>query len=388
MSKKIGIAGYASLKNYGDTFIVRCNEYLVKTIGDYEIIEIDFEGGDEKRSFLRRGVYYGILLASKLLKGCSIGAILELLAVNVDCRSYYKRKLAGVDALLFANGSLKYGTQKQWAYESLIVNIAEKHGIPVMFTACNIQRYDDSNWKCRYLTKTVNKSCVKAITTRDGQYGVKRLRDEYHIRTDIVCAGVGDVAYWIPETYGCRHNREADIVGINLIQGNQFRRYGGMLSEEKLLKAYCELLLLLDESGIRWELFTNGLKDDKKFGYKLLSLYGNKNLEIKEPQNDSDLLKIICDYKGIVGGRLHACIAAYALDIPFIGMIWDEKLLYFSKMAGMEEYMLNEAEINGRRLYDALIKVLNIQKLSYDTIRQQYKKLNKHYIQKFLEDNL
>lgn len=385
MSKNVGIAGYASLKNYGDTFIVKCNEYLVESLGDYEVTTIDFEA---KMNPLHKAVYYGVLLVSKILKKNSIGARFELLAVNINCRHHYKKQLEQVDAILFAGGSLKYGTQKQWAYESIIIDLAEKKNIPIMFNACNIQKPDQDNWKCRYLTKRLNKKCVKMITSRDGEYGVDRLKNEYCLRNDIRCLGVGDVAYWIPETYQCQKNPASKVIGINLIQGNIFQRYGFSLTEKELLNAYYNLLLHLDKHNIQWELFTNGLANDKKFGQKLLELYGNKSLKIREPQNDRDLLNIISNYKGILGGRLHACISAYALDIPFVGMIWDEKLLYFSKVANIEKYMLKEKEINGQTLYRLLMDILDDQELDYRPEKQKYKILDKQYIQQFLEDNL
>ena len=384
MNKNVGIAGYASLKNYGDTFIVKCNEYLVESLGDYEITTIDFEA---KMNMIQKWIYYAVLLISKILKNNSIGSRLELLAVNINCRRYYKRQIQKVDAIIFANGSFKYGTQKQWAYEALIVDLADKYNVPVMFNACNIQKFNSKDWKCCYLTKRLNKKCVKMITSRDGQYGVERLQQEYHLRKDIVCQGVGDVAYWIPETYEI-HKKVSAKAGINLIYGNIFQRYGKTLCEDQLLEAYNELLHLLDQNQIEWELFTNGLENDLKFGRKLLEKYGNKDIKIRVPKSDVELITIISNYKGILGARLHACISAYALDIPFAGMIWDEKLFYFSRIAEVEKYLLNEDEINGLSLYNALNTVLTKQDLDYDSARRKYKNLNRKYVQTFLENYL
>lgn len=383
--KNVGIAGYATLKNYGDTFIVKCNEYLVDSLGDYDITTIDFE---VKMNIIHKCLYYAILVLSKVFKKNSLGAKFELLAVNINCRHYYKKQIKKVDALIFAGGSLKFGTQKQWACESILIDLAEKKYIPVMFNGCNIQKYNQENWKCRYLTKRLNKKCVKMITSRDGQYGADRLRKEYHVRKDIGCFGVGDTAYWIPEAYHYKKNDNANKLGINLINGGIFKRYGNNLSEDQLLNAYCELLNLLDKNNLDWELFTNGLEIDKKFGQKLLKQYGREDINIKEPHSDVELLDIISNYKGILGARLHACICAYSLDIPFIGMIWDEKLFYFSKIAGIEKYMLNENNITGPKLYNILINILNDEELDYALLRNKYKNLNRKNVQKFLEENV
>ena len=207
--KKIAIAGYASLENYGDTFIVKCNEYLINSLGKYDIILVDFEA---PMNLFTKIIYYVVLVLSKFLGNYKTKAKLELLATKIRCYRYYKMKLRGTDAIVFAGGSLKYGTQKQWAYESMIVDIADKYNIPVMFNACNIQKYDAENWKCLYLTNRIKKSCVKMITSRDGEFGVKRLQDEYSIDNKIECYGVGDVAYWIPECYNIKKNNNSHLL--------------------------------------------------------------------------------------------------------------------------------------------------------------------------------
>ena len=69
-------------------------------------------------------------------------------------------------------------------------------------------------------------------------------------------------------------------------------------------------------------------------------------------------------------------------------MIWDEKLFYFSKIAGIEKYMLNENNITGQKLYNILINLLNDEELDYALLRNKYKNLNRKYVQKFLEENV
>ncbi len=380
---RVAVMGLASINNYGDAFILKCVAYIVNELGNYEAEIVDFE---PSMNLLRAFFYYFFLSISKIIPDEKLSARIEFAAVKIRCKKYYSNLLKNMDGLIFGVGSFKYGTQKLWAYYSLAVGIAQKLGIPVMFNAMNIQKADQSNWKCKFLLKHTNLSCVKMITSRDGSYGVERLKKEYHVRGDIICKGVGDAAFWIPECYHTCKNPHAQKVGINLIYGNIFIRYGNCLTEEELLNVYCGLLRKLDKEGIEWELFTNGLTSDYDFGRKLLEIYGNKELKIRIPTSDLDLLQMIRNYKIILGARLHACICAYALDIPFVGFIWDEKLLYFSKMAGLEQFFVKEKDLTADMLFIRVMSMISNNMEHYREKRLEWKNLTKQMISVFLNN--
>ncbi len=348
---EIAVMGLAGIHNYGDNFILDCVAYLIDRGGRYRAEAIDLEaplkGG---RAFL----YAGILVLTKFLPKKRLRAELEYLAVRIRCGAYYRKALENKAALIFGSGSFKYGTQKLWAYYSLAVETAQRLRIPVMFNGMNIQKSDLGDWKCRFLADHANFPCVRMITSRDGESGERRLREEYGIRREICCKGVGDAAFWIPECYRMKRSAGNKKVGINLIYGNIFRRYGNSLTEEELLTAYCGLLGKLDEDKADWELFTNGLPADYRFGKKVLKRYGNVQREIRVPKSAEELLRIIGSYETILGARLHACICAYSLDIPFVGFLWDEKLRFFAGMAGLKENFIEERELSADCLYRKL----------------------------------
>lgn len=380
---RVAVMGLASINNYGDTFILKCVAYIVNELENYEAEIADFE---PSMNLLRAFFYYFVLIISKIIPSEKLSARIEFTAVKIRCKKYYSNLLKSVDGLIFGGGSIKYGTQKVWAYYSLAIETAQRMGIPVMFNAMNIQKADQNNWKCRFLLEHLNLPCVKMITSRDGNYGVERLKKEYHIRRDIICKGVGDVAFWIPDCYHTFKNPHAQKVGINLIYGNIFIRYGNHLTEEELLNIYCELLRKLDEEKIEWELFTNGLTSDYDFGRKLLKIYGNKKLKIRIPASDFDLLQMIRNYRIILGARLHACICAYSLDIPFVGFIWDEKLLYFSRMAGLEQFFVMEKDLTSDELFIKIMSMISNNMEHYRETRLEWKSLTKQMISMFLDD--
>lgn len=384
MSKKVLIMGLESLNNYGDNFILQCNKYLVDKSEGYEVILFDFEPTMTK---IRKLFYYLVLCMSKLCPFKVLRYKLVLLAVKIRCLKAYMTAIEDADMVIFGVGSIKYGTQKVWAYYSLTIDIAKRSQVPVMFNAMNIQKYNAADWRCRFLQSRLNSECVKVITSRDGVAGVERLRNDYYINNGISCAGVGDVAFWIPECYQIYSKQLGETIGINLIYGKIFRRYGNKLSEKKLLDIYVELLKRLDYEGIEWELFTNGLQSDYKFGIKVLKAYGNTKKEIRVPKSDIDLINIIDDYRVILGARLHACICAYSLNIPFVGFIWDEKLYYFAQMAHLEKHFVSELELSAEVLYQKITgkdSMYNTEQLEQ---RKMWKEKTKEYINLFLEEN-
>lgn len=381
--KKVIIMGLESLNNYGDNFILRCVKYLVDNLDIYDTEILDFESHINK---IKKSIYYFILCVSKISPFKILRYKLIFVAVKLRCKKTYRKVLEHAEALIFGCGSLKYGTQKLWAYYSLAIEIANELEIPVMFNAMNIQKYNEHDWRCRFLQEHVNSACVKMITCRDGEFGVKRLVKDYHIGQNVSCVSVGDVAFWIPECYQTYNTIGENIIGINLINGNTFRRYGNSLAEDELLQIYIDLLSILDMYGIRWELFTNGLSCDYKFGIKLLKMYGNKNKKIRVPISDIDLISIISGYKTILGARLHACICAYAIGVPFVGYIWDEKIRDFAKMADIEMCFVEEADISGKLLYEKIIGEnikLNNRQIE---LRELWKRKTKQGIDTFLRE--
>ena len=381
MSKKVAIMGLNSLNNYGEKFIIKCVEHLLTDL-EYTYFTIDFE---TKMGFVKTSFYYLIIGFSKIVPLNELKYKIIYFAVKFRCYSEYLKQLNDKDALIFAAGSFKYGTQKLWCHYSLAIEIAEKYGIPVMFNAMNLQKYNENDWRCRFLKKHVNYNCVKVFTTRDGEDGVIRFSQEYNTREKVQCSAVGDVAFWISDCYQVSMTEENDTIGINLINGNIFKRYGGKLTKEQLLDVYLRLLKLLDQHNQSWELYTNGLNCDYKFGEKLLRKYGNTNIEIKVPESDQELVHMISKYKKIIASRLHSCICAYAIGKPFVGFIWDEKVLHFSKMAKIEDCFIYENELSGNILFERLmVKEIELTKSQID-IREMWKSQTKEKISYFLE---
>lgn len=353
--KKVAIMGLVNWVNYGEQFLANTVEYLVGS--DYDTKNIDFRPERNPFGYL---IYYAAVILDKILFFWKESARLILFGVKCLCKKYYMDNLQECKAIIFACGSYKYGTQKLWAYYSVAIEVAEQLGIPVMFDAVNIQDYSDSDWRCQCLKQHTNYSCVKVFTTRDGEYGLDKLRSCYlEKESSVYSEAVGDPAFWIPECYQLNRSPNANKIGVNLIRSGIFSDYGYAFGEEQLIDLYCNLFKALDEKGIEWELFTNGLKVDYDTGKSILQKCDMTDRPIIVPQSPRQLVELIAGYKGIIGARLHACICAYSIDVPMVGFIWDEKMLRFAQITGTENNFLSADELTGEALCERIQTVLN-----------------------------
>lgn len=104
---------------------------------------------------------------------------------------------------------------------------------------------------------------------------------------------------------------------------------------------------------------------------------------IRIPESDLDLVKMIAGYKGILGARLHACICAYSLDVPFASFIWDEKMLRFAEITGNTERFLTEDKLDVENMKQCFMYSMQQQ---YDVkIREEWKQKTKQSIDEFVK---
>ncbi|MGZ9720998.1 polysaccharide pyruvyl transferase family protein [Rhizobium miluonense] len=113
---------------------------------------------------------------------------------------------------------------------------------------------------------------------------------------------------------------------------------------------YRDLIALLLDDGQRVVLFCNGAREDQAFAERIRSsvakhrAIGAGTLTVsRRPRLPVDLIETIQSMDVILAHRLHACIAAYALRIPHIGLGWDRKVEGFFNSVGREAYFIKEA---------------------------------------------
>ncbi|WP_181258082.1 polysaccharide pyruvyl transferase family protein [Vibrio splendidus] len=374
MNKKIGLVGLYSIKNMGDPLICETTRHILdEKKNKLDIVEVDavprgresYKGLDSFKYiisvFLIRYFYPQLF---KIFKSTSLRYYAESFAWRLRVHSYYERTLSDLDAIIFTGGGfLKFKNQGLNYYVEQIVEICERRGIPVMFCGVGIEGFDLNDTRCLKLKNTLASGCIKSVTTRDF---IEILQNDYLKDLSVHRAQVGDPAFWTPECYGIVRSKNLEpLIGINVIRGNIYRDYGNSLSFDELKNIYKELVLKLENQGANWVLFSNGMEADQVFGKQILSELGMpiKDNLLSEPNSPKELVEMVSKFDVIFGARMHACISAYALDIPVVGLIWNEKTSRFAELTKQRDMYFTEDEID----LDIMVsKLLNSSSLNYD----------------------
>lgn len=286
--------------------------------------------------------------------------------------------------ILFVGGGLiKFSSQIIAKPMVTILNYAQDRHIPVMLSAVGIEGYDNSV-SCQELKKALNYHCVKMITTRDN---IELLQKCYVENRDIISKKVADPACSIKQLYPLSHKGYKSI-GLGVVRGSLFSDYGVDFNENQALDLWSELYCEVIKRGYNCQLFSNGLPADQAFAEKVvkqLNKHGIKANVLPRPKNIRQLVDIISLFDGIVVARLHASILAYAYDIPFIGLVWNEKQWMFGQSIGGKDRFLRCQDFSASYILD---KLEETKQNPYYVKKEDYINSTKQSIMQFLKNIL
>lgn len=336
--KKIAVISIENINNIGDNLLGENTEYLInKCCKNAEVEQINLQPNRKelgKKYLLNMLVAKILFIISNRIPSCDTKYILKNWAFKIKMRGYFQEILKNTDKIIYAIGMLKYSTQDQSYTFELINNIAKQYNIHVMMSAMSIEKYNENDWRCRQLARAVNNPIVKCITTRDNEKELNILRNKYLTKNkNCYTECVGDPALWTRETYQVNDEpNNSDLIGIGLIRLGIYEDYGYNITKEELFDLYVNIIKELEARNANWALFCNGMPEDYEVGLNLLEkLKLSQSKLLPRPQTTKDLINILLGFKCVMGVRLHSCITSYALGIPIVGLIWDNKLRAFAK---------------------------------------------------------
>ena len=256
---------------------------------------------------------------------------------------YYQDQafIKNADVIVFAGGGLiKYKRERFWEFIPEILRIAEENKIPVFMNAVGVEGFDESDERCRKLKNALNLSCLKGITVRDD---FDLLKSKYIISPKEWLAPVFDSAVFSSRVYSTplalKENRKNKI-GLGIARSGLYVDYGYVKStKEYQLDFWSSIIKILNNQGMEWEIFVNGLKDDWLFGKEVLNYAGINDYSklVNCPAFGKELYTTISSYSGIIATRLHANIIAFSAGVPSIGLVWNKKLSQFGTRIGYPE---------------------------------------------------
>lgn len=379
MMQTICIAGLLSDTNLGDQAIADCAEHLIK-IYKSDTTVITYLDIEKNNPYLNNQQGYIIRILRRLKRLFKMEDGMDK-RIN-KLKAAYIQKITGSSLVFLVGGGLiKYKYQNLWLEVPALIEAAEALNIPVFINAAGVEGYDENDAKCQVLKKALNKKTVIGVTTRDDLETLK----EMFLNQDKESKAkrVADSAVWAAEAYGVERNRDSDIVGVGLIRGKIFYDNGVNLSPDDLAQLYADLIVELDKKGQKYQLFTNGLGMDTELIDKIALLSGKEltKQDVLVPTTPKELMEILSGFKAVIAARLHANILSYALDIPSIGLVWNEKLQIFGKLIKHEDRFIVREDFNAQhilqKLDEAMVQGIDVEhkKQYVETTKESLKNL-------------
>lgn len=318
-AKKILVFGRLEVENYGDPIIADCCKYLIEKVAMMQQIPVK-------------------------------ATMADIYEPNMRVLRY---QLQGQDAVVFPGGGMNSPTFNRMVIK--ILDLIEEEGkASVFFNAIGIARVNPKKGNPTLLKEMLNRPEVKQVTTRGS---IKKLRK--YLSTEKVYPPrlVLDPAVWVNEAYGIEKNADAKVIGVGVIRPEIFMRNGSELSVEDIYQLYMDIIKELEYRGYEWQLFTNGWKEDYRFGVSLLKRMGrDRNIYLGDNVKSArQLVEKIAGYRAVIAARLHANIIATSLNVPSIGLVWNDKMNMFAKTVKCEErYISGEALADTGHIVDLM----------------------------------
>ncbi|MGI6537819.1 MAG: polysaccharide pyruvyl transferase family protein [Caldicoprobacterales bacterium] len=214
------------------------------------------------------------------------------------------------------------------------VSHLSSRNIPIIFNACGVGEIASIKMRS-ILANALCDPSVKVITSRDD---IQTINKEFLLNTSRKAVRTHDPALWAGQVYGVQ-KRQSDTVGLGIM-------FAHNMNYNDMITFWTNIVKELNLRNIKWKFFCNGSIKDHIFAADILKKMGcsdseKEKLLLPRPVRPVDLVKMIASFNSIISFRLHSHIIAYALDIPGIAIVWDEKLKHFYRSIHLESRCKN-----------------------------------------------
>ena len=395
---KIGLVGEFYSKNLGEPLLFECTRHLCKKNSEdkIEFKYIDFFGrsfsGDNSVWFDKDRTFFVFILKSirKVIKCMGKNQktlwldekIWALGRERKRLARYFADSIKGLDGIIIMGaGTIKYDVRLNFApYYKELMQEAEKQNIPVFINCAGIEsKYNAKDRRCRMFCDVLSMDILKIATTRDD---IETLKQMIHNKKTEV-AKIADIGVWSSETFDISREK-SDTIGLGIITPERFVEFHRNITPKQYEEEWLQIIKTLDLQGKKWEIFNNGDDCDREYAEALCLKAGySPEQKVKTPTTPEELVKVISSYQGIVTSRLHSCIVAYSLGIPFVAIIWNNKLQYFAENIGYRNRIIDSEDFNSQEVLKKFEEAITV---GYnEKEREEYRATSIVYIKKYIE---
>lgn len=357
--RRIVLFGLPFSPNVGDGVIADCLAYaLVQQMPGVTIQTIDLAGRTGPgKGLVRRGPALFLLghLSPGLRQHVVAFALRRLLRrLGPD----WTHAVKGADFVLFGGGQILSDVDLNFPLKlDAAARIATAAGVPMGIVAAGVA----ANWSARgaALFATLGQGDLRHVALRDAgsiAHWTAQM-PQAGLPVPVLCRDPGLLAaqcYGLAGPDGRGQPSPDDApVGVGIADPAELALHADMGIGDRvgLMGFYADLVLALGQRGTRVRLFCNGADDDAAFMEQLFlspRLTALRHAGLVEmaprPATGAELAQIIAGCHAVVAHRLHACIVAYTLGRPFVGLAWDSKLDGFLQSVGLQDRLGDAAE--------------------------------------------
>jgi polysaccharide pyruvyl transferase WcaK-like protein len=346
MKKAIVISFFES-SNIGDLELSSSIDIILKSKA-YTITKYNFTSGirvENKKNieFLVNDSFMTKLLSpiKKLTRlilgevGYSILVWKMITSKRWDKNNNFNEDFKQTDIVVFAGGNMIMDLSPTWPYLiKKYISKANYFNKPFYFLYVGVGPLRYSNSK-RILKKSFLK--LKGISVRDeiSEKIIKELTDSKKVTL------TADPVFLNPVKLINKKNEKAEDlnIGICVLGEMCFDSRDEYLTYITNLKLLIEKLSEFEKNSIKITLFSTELLDYKSIEYLSSLIINSKYVTINTVKDINDLYKLYDGLNFLVGGRMHSMILAQKCLLPFIGIIWQDKIRGFSKLTNSEDKM-------------------------------------------------
>lgn len=253
------------------------------------------------------------------------------------------------DLIVFAGGGLFGLSYLDFAvYIERILDVADKHQIPVVFSSLGINNMDATQENENRLTEILRRPCIKAMSVRENQPIFEHYAQGHSYEIRPVC----DPVVWAAQIYQAdieriiaeKKGRETPVVGLNIVRGGLFKDNGidwALTKEETYLY---ELSQMLEEKGIDYRFFTNGSTWDINTLRHFQKKFKIPREKLIISDTSREVIQAVAGFDAVVAIRMHASIIAYALSVPSVNFVWNPKIPEFYEKIGYPQRAVQAAD--------------------------------------------
>ncbi len=366
--ERIVICGERYSTNLGDGVISDCLQYMIRKL-DPEIplylIDLSGRSAFNHEQSTKKGLNWDFLQT----RSRTWRRFRKLVGWHLFRRgpvtARWQKALQPPGLLIVGGGQLLLDTDLNFPIRiKEVVSMARRAGMQVAFAACGVSPHW-SKFAHRFFLGAVCNTDVKFVSVRDNT-ALQNLLTHFGKSLPVDPVVTVDPAVWAAETYGVSKNLSSPYIGLGIAAPKNLCRQAERpynFRDETLSCFWVELAKLLAENKMSPALFTNGAPEDVEFLKHIaarLELDGKEMKAVILPQstNPRMLVSQITQMKALVAHRLHANIIAFALGVPTVGLIWDNKVRQFGLEIGCEEFLVESNQLDAALVASKLARTI------------------------------